>query len=81
MRRHGCSRSSIAEDKVPCFQGSQCRAYYALPWASIHKAVRRLTAKFHEVSCREIGFYDDRIVLKIFDRHLDSAAAEVPVKF
>ena len=29
---------------------------------------------------REIGCYNDRIVLE-FDRHLDSAAAEVPVKF
>ena len=29
---------------------------------------------------REIGCYNDRIVLK-FDRHLGSAAAEVPVKF
>ena len=29
---------------------------------------------------REIGCYNDRIALK-FDRHLGSAAAEMPVKF
>ena len=39
------------------------------------QAIRRLTDK-----SREIGCYFDRIALK-FDRHLGSAAAEVPVKF
>ena len=39
--------------------------------------VRRLTAKSRS---HEIGHYIDRIALN-FDRHLGSAAAEVPVKF
>ena len=70
--------------RISCFWRS-ASAFFIYDWvdsrASIHKAVRRLTAKSHEVSrSREIGCYDYRITLK-FDRHLDSSAAEMPVKF
>ena len=47
--------------------------------APIHQAVKRLTNVVKSRS-REIGCYNDRIALK-FDRHLNSVAAELPVKF
>ena len=49
--------------------------------ASIHYAVRGLTAKFRVKSRRrEIGCYNDRVALQ-FDRHLGSVAVEMPAKF
>ena len=48
--------------------------------ASIHQAVRRLTAESCEVSKPRDWVYNNRIALK-FDRYFGSAAAEVPVKF
>ena len=49
-------------------------------WAFIIKRSDVLPPNLVKPWSHEIGFYNDRIDLK-FDRHLGSAAAEVPVKF
>ena len=50
------------------------------PLASIHWAAGCLIANSREVSKHRDWVYTDRVALK-FDRHLGSAAAEVPVNF
>ena len=47
---------------------------------SIQLAARRLPPNLVKYQSREIGCYNDHVVLK-FDRHLGTAAAEVPVNF
>ena len=55
-----------------------CRCYYPGPLFINQSDV--LPLNLVKSRCREIGIYDDRIVLKLV-RHLGSAAADLPVEF